>query len=322
PLPRQLQPFLLDEDRAADAVRVVIESQEDTHDLGQAEETPQGVPLTPVTDPDVEIIQKAPRPSMSPAARSAPILVRCLGHFEVARNEEVLAHGWRKKSRELLAYLVAHEKGAAKEKIIEHLWPGEEVQRSQKLFELAVSFLRTHVRQVNELRYVEKVGDSFRLEPVAWRVDAWEFWRLVDEGLRNEGATAPEESLRTALVLYQGEFCDDTYYEWAEPVRERYRSLYVRACARLTDILSRAGRPAEALDILEKATEVDPLCEDLWRRAMLAEIALGRSAAALERYGRLKSLLARELEVEPDPATQRIARDIEVSLKRKAAAMS
>jgi DNA-binding SARP family transcriptional activator len=318
PLPRQIQPFLLDEAQANDAIRVIAESQEDAQEAQHAEAPPGVVvPLTRDAEHGEEAIQDVHQPPESQAPQLAPIVVRCLGHFEVARDGEVMADGWRKKSRELLAYLVAHEKGEAKERIAEALWPGEEIQRGQRLFELAASFLRTQVRQGNALRYVEKVGDSFRLEPAAWQIDAWEFTRLAEEGLRNEGATAPEVTLRAAIALYHGEFCDDTYYEWAEPVRERYRSLFIRVCARLTDILMDSGRQEEALDILEKATEVDPLCEDLWRRAMLAEIALGRSAAALDRYGRLKSLLAKELEVEPDPATQRIARDIEVSLRRK-----
>lgn len=316
PVPHELEPFTLDEARAADAIRVIGEAQED------AAESPSGpqlmpqpsAPRSPGSVDELPKSSKGPTPVRSGAVTGPQDLqVRCLGHYQVLRNGEVLAEGWRTKSRELLAYLVAHEKGAPKERIIEDLWPGLEPARGQKLFELASSFLRTNVRTDNASRYVEKVGDSFRLQPEAWWVDTWEFARLIEEAFQNRDPDQAQENLREALTLYEGEFCDDTYYEWARPVRERYRALFVRACGRLAEVLSSQERHEEALGFLERAIEIEPLCEDLWRRAMLAEAALGRSAAAVDRYNRLKSMLAGELEVEPDPETQRIRRQLEVS---------
>lgn len=46
------------------------------------------------------------------------------------------------------------------------------------------------------------------------------------------------------------------------------------------------------------------MCEDLVRRAMAVEAALGRRAAALARYRKLEATLDEQLSVEPDPETQ------------------
>lgn len=225
------------------------------------------VSADPDAEPEVKIVEEAPLPSTSAVARPEPILVRCLRHFVVARDGDVLAERWRKKSRELLAYLAAYEKSAAKEKIIEDLWPGEEAQRGQKLFELAVSFLRTHVRQGNELRYVEKVGDSFRLEQVAWRVDAWEFTRLGEGGLRDEDAGATEEKLRAAIALYEGEFCDNAYYEWTKPVPVVVRSR-VRASPRFSPAQAGRRRPSTSSRRPQGSIHSARTCgvERCWRR--------------------------------------------------------
>lgn len=109
--------------------------------------------------------------------------------------------------------------------------------------------------------------------------------RLI-HGRRTRQAAEPEQTIRTlrdATGLYKGEFCSEHYYPWAEGVRERLRALFVRACARLADVLSDAGEDEEALLVLDRGIEADPICEDLSRRAMVLEASLGRRAAALVR---------------------------------------
>lgn len=138
--------------------------------------------------------------------------------------------------------------------------------------------------------YIERVGDSsYRLEEGAWWVDAWEFERLVRDAEHSADVAEAVARLREAVALYGGEFCDDAYYPWLEGIRERYRNLFIEACGRLADLLSAAGEHDEALSVLDRAITTDPVCEDLVRRAMVTETALGRRAAALSRYRKLES---------------------------------
>jgi len=231
----------------------------------------------------------------------------------------VLATGWKAKGRELLAYLVAHLAGAAKDRIIEELWPGIELGQGVARFDRAASLIRSRARGTESAHmFLERIGDSYRLERSAWWVDAWEFEQLIGEARRSEDQADSVTKLRNAVALYRGEFCDDQYFSWAEPIRERYRSLFVEGSARLADLLTEASEHEEALLVLDRAIVADPVCEDLSRRAMAIEAALGRRAAAVSRYRKLESVLDEELGVEPDPITQDLLREL-VPLNRKEA---
>lgn len=159
--------------------------------------------------------------------------------------------------------------------------------------------------------YIERMGESsYRLEQGAWWIDAWEFERLIVDAERCDDAAQAVAGFRDALALYEGDFCDDSYYPWLESVRERFTNLFVEASARLAYMLSDAEEYDEALALLGRAIKVDPICEDLVRRAMAVEATLGRRAAALARYRRFEAALDEQLGVEPDPETQALVQHL------------
>lgn len=110
--------------------------------------------------------------------------------------------------------------------------------------------------------------------------------------------------LRQALALYKGEFCDDAYYSWAEPTRERYRRLFIRSSARLAELLVANDEEEEATEVLERGIEVDPYCEDLHRRLIRLDAESGKVNSAFAHYEKLVAVLAKGLEVEPEPQTK------------------
>jgi DNA-binding SARP family transcriptional activator len=317
--PKVLKPFALDAGAEKQAIEVIREAfppgTEDRETTGAMEAALDVEPPT-APSPFAGAIQSLP-PGSGSEARVLPRLreppepprdvpaVRCLGPLEISRSGTVLATRWRAKSRELLAYLVAHPAGAAKERILEELWPEIEPGQGVARFDRTASQVRTQARGTESPRmFLERVGDSYRLEREAWWVDAWEFERLIEEARRSGDQADSVAKFRNAASLYRGEFCDDQYYSWAEPIRERYRNLLIEASARLADLLSGGGEPEEALSVLDRAIHADPVCEDLARRAMVIEASLGRRAAAISRYRKLEAILEEELGVEPDPETQ------------------
>jgi DNA-binding SARP family transcriptional activator len=323
PCPKVLEPFHLDaaaEQQAIDVIREAFPVETEEEEPSETTEEPAETarPTAPVPPPEVRV------PSVSgPGARilappaeppepppDVPAM-RCLGPLEISRAGTVLATGWKAKGRELLAYLVAHPAGAPKERIIEELWPEIEPGKGAARFDGAASVIRSRARGSESARlFLERVGDSYRLEKGAWWVDAWEFERLIEEARGSTNQMDTADQLRRAVRLYRGEFCDDQYYSWAEPIRERFRALFVEASARLADLLSRAGEKDEALSVLDRATALDPVSEDLARRAMAIEVALGRRAAAVTRYRKLETVLDEAIGVEPDPETQALIRQL------------
>ena len=333
PIPPRLAPFTLDQETIRDAERLIRQVALDEATGASVEDSstdeggvppdnvtvldtrlpePPTPPHAPEQPPELVLDVTAVRPLAIATGDHVPppgkAAIHCLGHLKVTRDGKSRPKGWHTKSRELLAYLIAHPEGATKERITADLWPDEnDANTLQNLFNKAVYNIRRQVREPNDVgEYVIREDDFVRLQDDAWWIDVFAFTRLLAEAERPRDDEVAK--LRQALALYRGHFCGDTYYSWAEPTRERYRALFTRGSASLAEILSSSSQHDEALEILDRAIEADTLCEDLWRRAMTIEYRLGRRAAALDRYNRLRALLATELNVEPDPETQRLVR--------------
>jgi len=320
PLPKALEPFPLDASAEREAIEIIREAYppepvEEPLAPGSADtevEEPPSVDVGVAGPPGISsdaLRTLPPRPAEPPAPPTDMLAVRCLGIYEISRAGTPLPTGWKAKGRELVAYLVAHPGGAPKERIIEELWPGIEPQRGSARFDRTATLVRSLARGNADSRmYVERTGDSsYRLEEGVWWVDAWEFERLIRDAERSAEIAEAVSALRAAVALYGGEFCDDTYYPWLEGIRERFRNLFVEACGRLADLLTGAGEHDEALSVLDRAIVTDPVCEDLVRRAMAIEAAVGRRAASLARFRRLEALLDEQLGLEPDPETRDLA---------------
>jgi DNA-binding SARP family transcriptional activator len=317
PFPKVLEPFLLEDRAQQDAIEVIREA----YPPESGEEL--------VLDESIDTVEEVPTPAAVQAPRAPPRLVagaerplpasgeppeppphmlaiRCLGPLDISRVGESIPTGWRAKGRELLAYLVAHPAGAPKERIIDELWPDIEPRVGVARFDRCATYVRATARGTEDSRmYVERVGESaYRLDDSAWWVDAWEFERLIREAERSDDATEAITRFRDAVALYRGEFCDDGYYPWLDGIRERFRNLFVEACGRLAYLLSTAEEHDQALSVLDRAIATDPVCEDLVRRAIAVEAALGRRGAALARYRKLEATLDEQLSVEPDPETR------------------
>jgi DNA-binding SARP family transcriptional activator len=319
PLPKALEPFLLDDRAQREAIEVIREAYPSEPGeelvLGESIKTVEEVP-TP-TPAAVQVPHGPPRlvaePERPLSASGEPpeppphmLAIRCLGPFEISRAGESISKGWRAKGRELLAYLVAHPAGAPKERIIDELWHDIEPRVGVARFDRCATYVRATARGMEDSRmYVERVGESaYRLDESAWWVDAWEFERLIREAERSDDATEAITSFRDAVAMYRGEFCDDAYYPWLDGIRERFRNLFVEASGRLAYLLTNAEEHDQALSILDQAIQTDPVCEDLVRRAIAVEAALGRRGAALARYRKLEAILDEQLSVEPDPETR------------------
>jgi len=321
PLPTALEPLSLDASAQQEAIEVIREAypaEPDEASEGFVETVESYAPppvMVRTATPPRSVVGKERQfsPHLEPLAPAPDMIaIRCLGAFEISRGETPIRTGWKAKGRELLAYLIANPSGAPKERIIDDLWPEIDPNTAGARFDRYATLVRSIARGTEDARmYIERVGESsYRLEQGAWWVDAREFERLIVEAERSDDAVQAVIGFRDALALYQGDFCDDSYYPWLESVRERFRNLFVEASARLAYLLSDAQKHDEALTVLDRAIRIDPVCEDLVRKAMAVEAALGRRAAALARYRKLEASLDEQLSVEPDPETQRLVEQL------------
>jgi DNA-binding SARP family transcriptional activator/TolB-like protein len=124
------------------------------------------------------------------------------------------------------------------------------------------------------------------------------------------------EDLRTAANLCRGEFLEglslpvDAFTEWLDRERSRLRFLSADISFRLARALIASGDGEGALKSARHALEIDPTLEECHRMIMDLHRQSGNRTAALRQYRDCVEILRREIDAEPEVATQLLARAI------------
>jgi hypothetical protein len=156
------------------------------------------------------------------------------------------------------------ERGAAKDEIIELVWPDVDLDRADTAFHRTMLGLRSMLGPVHEGRRgdgpIQFGNDRYRLaeDVVAWS-DVAEFERLLAEA---RGAD-PDRRLLTfeaARALYRSELLDDCPYYGdsihVEERREELRERYVDLLVDLSGIYADRGDGAAAADAMRRARAI------------------------------------------------------------------
>ncbi|MGH9225295.1 MAG: BTAD domain-containing putative transcriptional regulator, partial [Acidimicrobiales bacterium] len=225
-----------------------------------------------------QVAQPADEPFEGIEASPALIQVKLLGGYRVdARGKEVRS-GLRAKARELLAFYLLHPEGTTLEEATDALWPEADPRRGSEWFWTALGNLRSRLRSATEnrdLKVIEREGDRYRIEPI-FEVDLWRFESALSVAGSNSGNQGWATSLQAAADQYGGELLAGADWPWAEVPREDLRGRAVDVLVSLAATRLVAGDVQGALEALERAIEVDPLAEQLYRRIMRLHAKLSR----------------------------------------------
>jgi len=236
-----------------------------------------------------------------------PVKIYTLGRFEVSLRGVPLHFSGKiqKKPLMLLKALVAFGGRAVSEsRLTEALWPDSDGAMAHTSFSSTLHRLRLLLgdREALEVR-----DGALGLDPQRCWVDVWaleRFLRVGQSAAAGEAGSTPE-GLEKAIALYGGSFLpQDADAYWTIAPRERLRGQFVRVVAGDGRSLEAAGRWDEAAATYQRATEVDPLAEELHRRLMLCHERMGRRAEALAAYERCRRVLRKALGVEPSAETE------------------
>ncbi len=209
------------------------------------------------------------------------------------------------KRSALLAYLVLAHRGSfcRRDTLLALFWPELDEEGGRHALSQALSFLRRHLPEgVLTSRGTEEVGvDAARV-----RSDV----RAFEDAL---AAEAWEE----ALTHYHGELLDGLHVagsapftDWVDRERERLREAAADAAWRHAHALLAEGRLVEAERAGQTALHLVPTDESAVRGFIRALAAGGDRAGALRFYEKFASVLEVELEVEPAPETEAVARQV------------
>jgi DNA-binding SARP family transcriptional activator len=239
-------------------------------------------------------------------SRRPPVRIQLLGEPTILDRDGAPVQGLRHHARELLLYLTVHRSGANLSQIMEAFWPDAKVRRAGERLSTEVSNLRGRIRQAagdKDIQPVVNPGSRYHLDPNLLDIDVW---RLVD-ALHEAAATTDPASripaLRAAVEAHTGALAAGYDYDWIEQPREQIRRHGVRARLQLADLLA-GTEPRTAAELTQAAAELDPINEDLARRAMRAQAHIGHRAGIRQQLQRLRDALD---DIDEEPSGETIA---------------
>lgn len=253
--------------------------------------------------------------TVSAEPEGLPLETRAFGNLVMFTAGREVVKGLRTISRELLAYLVANPQGVNKERVLEDLWPDKKLSGAMKDLDWALYHLRQ--RSLIGRDSIELIYENYRLNPKYWWTDVSAFLSLIDRADRAGDARESMNLLSEAVGLYRGPFCDDCYFDWLEPFRDRHRVMAVRASAKLANLMMEFGDADQALSVLDEAIKIDPVNEDLYRRAIAIEGRLGRRESVIQRFNVLEAVLQDELDVDPSEQTAALLRSVLAEIEKE-----
>ncbi|SHF27989.1 transcriptional activator domain-containing protein [Modicisalibacter ilicicola DSM 19980] len=236
-----------------------------------------------------------------------PLELHLLGELQLVADGREVTLPASKKTRALLAYLVATGGPHRRQWLCDLLWEGPNDPRGELRWSLA------------KIRPLLDIGGTIRLETDRSRVAFASPKAVVDlttvRELLNDIPNASLATLRAAIALFQGEFLDGLdlpacyrFQAWCLAERAALSGLRLAALGALVERLD--GSPEEALVQARALVAIDPLSEDGHAHVVRLLGRLGHRREALAEYARAHQVLERELGATPCGALERARRAI------------
>lgn len=237
------------------------------------------------------------------AGGAAVLEIRLLGSLEVWRDGVVVRLPGRLLPALLSMLALAAGRPIPLDTLAERLWPDNPPRDPR-------ATLHTYVSRLRGLLGGDLIGtdgDNYVLQVEPTQVDALRMRALI----RQASGRGEREQLIQALELWRGDPFVRSASEWLSGVEApRLIEEYLTAVERRIDLDLEAGQYVGLIQELQELTARHPLRESLWACRIRALGALGRSAEALDLYGTVRAVIARELGVEPGTELQRIHHEL------------
>ena len=212
------------------------------------------------------------------------------------------------KQQALLASLALNlGQAPSRNKLINLLWGTRFDDQARQSLRQAISKLRKSLNS-DEAKVLWSNADQVGLDVGLVAIDTVDFERLSTQ--------ADFESLRAASELFSGALLDDLHSseeefdEWIMAERTRLNEIACGVFDRLAEHFVKSGDTQAAIETAKRLIALDPLREPSHRQLMRILAQCGQRASAIRQYNSCRELLKSELEVEPEPETQRLLQEI------------
>ena len=246
----------------------------------------------------------------------ADLTINMLGPIQIFRefSRPFAADAWTtRRAREILCFIASRRhRRASKDTIIETFWGETDMDVVDKNFHPTVSHIRKALNSNQPLKqnFVLYRDGEYQLNTeLAYSIDIEEFDRLVAQGDNARRLRHFKDSVKAydqAVSLYRGEFVQGSYEPWVVEQRTYYREQYLHILESLAGVAEKQTDWTHSLQLAQQILHEDPFREDIHCIVMRAYVNLGNRGAARDQFESLRTLLERELGVEPSHETRKV----------------
>ncbi|MBI5033338.1 MAG: tetratricopeptide repeat protein [Chloroflexi bacterium] len=229
------------------------------------------------------------------------IEIHALGVSQVTVGDKLIGKSdWGTSvAKELFFLLLEHPKGLFKEKALEIFWPKKSMDAAGKIFNTTSSRLRHIIPNcLNNSNGLYAVRSELYAH-----YDVAQFEEWIERAQDAKGVTEQIKAYQAAVALYQGEFLEECYSDWAMSIRTRLRQKYLNALVVLAQLFERHGDMHKAMQYYQTLLEKDRDREEIYREVMRLQFKQGDRVGAVRTYRRCAQVLRDELNV-PNPSQE------------------
>ena len=237
-----------------------------------------------------------------------PLRIFTLGAFRVERQGEAIRFSGKAQKRPLALLMALIAQGGQDinaNQLAELLWPDADGDAGRAALGTALYRLR-HLLDTDDAIHLS--DGKLSLDPQRVWGDCQAFEALAERLASDEPGDAPAEAL---FDLYGGHFLDhEEEQPWLLPCRDRLKALLRRAVESYGRRLETAENWEQAARTYERGIALDLLAEPLYRRLMVCQTKLDRTAQAIETYRRCRQALSVVLGIAPAAETEALRRSL------------
>jgi DNA-binding SARP family transcriptional activator len=247
------------------------------------------------------------------------IRVNMLGGYRSVIGDKVFCDNATRTGQvwNLLEYLIVfRHKTISHGELIQSLWPesdNEDPANALKnlIYRIRSVFIQAGVPFGKDM-IISKRGSYCWNNDLPCVVDVEEFERLSREAAeKKRPAEERIDRYLQAIALYKSEFLPGSCYEeWVVPLSDYYRTIYFKCVHSVLELLTEAGRYAEAQAICEKALIIDQFEEQVHKYLLYALARQGSHNKAMAHYNYVLELFYNELGVNPSDSMKNLYREI------------
>lgn len=230
--------------------------------------------------------------------------IHLLGAFNITYDGQPLTTFQADRPQALLTFLLLHRHAPQSRRHIAFLlWPDSTESQALNNLRNLLHTVRRALPNADRYLAVDSLTLQWRSDAL-FRLDVAELEQALAVAQTAPDTTAERAALKQAVALSGGELLPANYDEWLIPLRQDLNRRYQQALQRLLDLAAEARDVATAVVCGERLQQQDPLNESLVIQLMQLHALAGDRSAIRRVYQNCELILADELGVSPDPATQ------------------